>query len=287
MSFVPLYLLARAARRHVTVALTGDGGDELFAGYPTMAAEGWHRRFAALPAAVVTVLTHLARRRGVPEPLGRFLAALAQAPGTRNQVLLGGMPPSSFRTLLSGDARRRLGTFDPYDDIARAVDSCPTDDPVNRLIYQYCKLYLAGQNLVNTDRASMAVGLELRAPFLDHQLVELLGRVPARLKLGGLRDLKRLLKRALADRLPPAIARRRKQGFGVPLGEWFRGPLAPLLRQQLDSERVRKGGLFDPAAVTRLVGEHIAGARDHQRAIWAVLALEVWRVAYFGEVAVV
>jgi len=266
--------------------LTGDGGDELFAGYPTMAAEHWHRRFAALPATVVTVLTHLARRRVVAEPFGRFLAALTERPGTRNQLLLGGMPPSSFRPLLSGDARARLGEFEPYDDIARAVDSCSTDDPVNRLIYQYCKLYLAGQNLVNTDRASMAVALELRAPFLDHQLVELLGRVPARLKLRGIHDLKRLLKRALADRLPPAIAGRRKQGFGVPLGDWFRGPLAPLLRQQLDPGRVRMGGLFDPAAVSRLVEEHIAGARDHQRAIWALLVIEAWRVAYFGQAAI-
>jgi asparagine synthase (glutamine-hydrolysing) len=286
MSFVPLYLLARSARRHVTVALTGDGGDELFAGYPTMAAERWHRRFAALPATVVALLTRIARSRVMTEPLGRFLAALGERPGARNQVLLGGMPPSSWRRLLSRHARAGLGQFDPYDDIDRAVASCSTNDPVNRLIYQYCKLYLAGQNLVNTDRASMAVGLELRAPFLDHRLVELLGRVPSRLKLGGIRDLKQLLKRALVDRVPPAIARRRKQGFGVPLGDWLRGPLASLLRQQLDPERVRTGGLFDPAAVTSLVQEHIAGAHDHQRTIWALLAFEAWRVAYFGEVAV-
>jgi asparagine synthase (glutamine-hydrolysing) len=132
----------------------------------------------------------------------------------------------------------------------------------------------------------MAIGLELRAPFLDHTFVEFLGRIPSRLKLSGFRNLKGLLKRALADRLPPEILRRGKQGFGVPFAEWFRGPLAHLLRDILAPERMRRSGLFDPSAVTRLVNEHIAGMRDHDSALWALVVFELWRLEYLGDGAV-
>ncbi|MBI1848185.1 MAG: asparagine synthase (glutamine-hydrolyzing), partial [Candidatus Rokubacteria bacterium] len=233
MSFVPLYLLAGAARRRVTVALTGDGGDELFAGYPTMAAAWWHRRAATLPAPVVATLERAGRVRWLPDDLRRFLGALGERPEARNQVLLGGLRPSRYAPLLSAAARAALDGFDPYQDIEWTLERCPTEEPTARLIYQYCKLYLAGQNLVNADRASMAVGLELRAPFLDHTFVDLLGRVPSALKLTGLGGLKRLVKRALADRLPPEIRRRGKQGFGVPFAAWFRGPLASTVRAML------------------------------------------------------
>ncbi len=282
MSFVPLHLLARAARRHVTVALTGDGGDEVFAGYPTMVAERWHRRFAALPPPLVALLARTGGARGLPEPFRQFLAALSERPDARNQILLGGMAPGRYRGLLSPALRAALAGFDPYDDIARALASCGSEEPTARLVYRYFKLYLAGQNLVNTDRASMSVALELRAPFLDHHLVELLSRVPSRFKLSGFAGLKRLLKRALGDRLPAEIVRRGKQGFGVPLPGWFRGPLAGLLREVLAADRLRAGGIFAPAAVTRLVEEHLAGRRDHGRVLWALVVFESWRAAYLG-----
>src|SRR5262249_60632616 len=118
--------------------------------------------------------------------------------------------------LLAPEARGRLGLFDWYGEVAAVLASCSADDATARLIYRYCKLYLAGQNLVNSDRASMSTGLELRAPFLDHTFVEFMGRIPSSFKLGGFRSLKQLLKRALADRLPPEILRRGTQGVGVP-----------------------------------------------------------------------
>lgn len=282
MAFAPLYLLSCAARRHVTVALTGDGGDELFAGYPAMAADWWHRAFARLPATARTALRAAVLRLPTPEPLREFFRALDYRETARNQALLGGLPPERHPALLSDGARAALGDFEPYSDIEAALTGCESVDPTDRLIHRYCKLYLAGQNLANADRASMAVGLELRAPFLDHTFVEFLGRIPARLKLRGLGRLKRLMKAALADRLPPEIARRGKQGFGVPLGEWFRTSLAPLLRDTLAPERVRAGGVFDPGAVTRLVAEHVAGTRDHRRVLWSLLVFERWRAHHLG-----
>ena len=278
MAFVPLYLLSRFARRSVTVALTGDGGDELFGGYPAMAAEWWHGAFARLPRAARSALAAVGARAGMsPGPVGEFLQGLGYPEAARNQALLGGLPTVRQAPLLSADMRAAVAGVDPYEDVEAALAGCASDDPTARILHRYCKLYLAGQNLANADRASMAVGLELRAPFLDHRFVELAGRIPAHLRLHGLRRLKRLFKRALADRLPPAILSRGKQGFGVPLGPWFRGPLAAPLRAALAPARLRAAGLFDPRAVERLVADHVAGRRDHTRILWALLVFELWR----------
>ena len=288
MSFVPLYLLSRAARRSVTVALTGDGGDELFAGYPSMGADWWHQRFARLPGPARATFRWVAESLpGAPDSLRDFLRALPHRPEARNQPLVGGLPPERHAGLLSPAATAALGGFDPYGDIDAAVASCASNDPTARLIHRYCKLYLAGQNLVNADRASMAVSLELRAPFLDHTFVEFMGRVPSRLKLRGLGRLKRLLKRAVSDRLPPEILARGKHGFGVPFGEWFRGPLAPTLREILRPDRVRAVGLFDPTAVARLVDEHVVGVRNHRKLLWSLIAFEQWRAHYLGDARLV
>jgi asparagine synthase (glutamine-hydrolysing) len=287
MSFVPLHLLSCAARQSVTVGLTGDGGDELFAGYPSMAADWWHREFARLPAWLLAALRGgAAVLPAAATPFQDFLAAVDYGADARNQALIGGLLPARVATLLSREARSRLRNFDAYGDIATALASCTTEDATARLIYRYCKQYLAGENLVNADRASMAIGLELRAPFLDHTFVEFLGRIPSRLKLTSFRNLKGLLKRALADRLPPEILRRGKQGFGVPFGAWFRGPLAGHLREILAPERMRRSGLFDPNAVSRLVDEHIAGMRDHDSALWSLVVFERWRLEYLGDGAV-
>ena len=284
MSFVPLYLLSCVAKQSVTVALTGDGGDELFVGYPSMAADRWHRRFGRLPGGVLAAFRWAAK--GLPEtatPFRDFLAAVDYGPDARNQALIGGITPPHVARLLSREAQAQLNGFDPYGDITAVLASCTAEDPTARLIYRYCKHYLAGQNLVNADRASMATGLELRAPFLDHTFVEFLGRIPTRLKLSGLRNLKGLLKEALADRLPPEILRRGKQGFGVPFGHWFRGPLAGVLREVLSPERIRRSRLFDPDAIWRLVDEHISGVRDHDSTLWSLLAFELWRIEYLGD----
>ncbi len=284
MSFVPLYLLSRAARRSVTVALTGDGGDELFAGYPSMAADWWHEQLSRLPRELRRALRRMADGLAtVPEPLREFLQALDYGPDRRNQALIGGLPPARHPALLSRAARAALEGFDPYAGIAAALAGCTSDDPVSRMIHRYCKGYLAGQNLANADRASMAVGLELRAPFVDHTFVEFVGRIPSALKFSGFAGLKRLLKRALADRLPPEIRARGKRGFGVPLGEWFRGPLADPLRERLAPERLRAEGIFDPSAVQRLLAEHVGGVRDHRKVLWALLVFELWRAHHLGD----
>jgi asparagine synthase (glutamine-hydrolysing) len=284
MSFVPLHLLARAAKRSVTVALSGDGGDELFAGYPTMAADWWHRGFARLPRPLRDALGAAARRLpGPADGLREFLRALDYPSDVRNQTLLGGWPPERAMPLFSPAARAGVLGFDAYRDIDAVLAGCESRDVRDRLIYRYCKLYLAGQNLANADRASMAASLELRAPLLDHTFVELTAKIPARLKFRGFRGLKRLFKQALADRLPREIATRGKQGFGVPLDVWLRGPLRSAARELLDVDRLARAGVFDPATVSRLLVEHQDGARSHARILWALLVFESWRTCYLGE----
>jgi asparagine synthase (glutamine-hydrolysing) len=283
MSFVPLHLLARAARRSVTVALTGDGGDELFAGYPTMAADWWHRLTDRLPGSIRSAFERGARGLpGVPEGLREFLRVLSYRPEARNQALLGGMAAERHRSLLAPAVRAGLAGFEPYVDIEDTLAGCPTADVTARLIYRYCKLYLAGQNLANADRASMAASLELRAPLLDHTFVEFVGRIPSPLRARGFFGLKRLFKEAMTDRFPPEILARGKQGFGVPFGAWFRGPLAGTLAEALAPDRVRAGGVLDAEAVRRLVVEHVGGVRDHRRILWALLVFESWRAHHFG-----
>src|SRR5260370_15098598 len=143
-----------------------------------------------------------------------------------------------------------------------ALAGCPTGDATARLIYRYCKVYLAGHTLANAARASRAASRELRAPLLDHTFVEFVGRIPSPLRAPGFLGLKRLFKEAMTDRLPPEILARGKQGFGVPFGAWFRGPLAGTLTEVLAPDRGRAAGVLDADAGGRRVTAHDVGVQD-------------------------
>jgi asparagine synthase (glutamine-hydrolysing) len=162
-----------------------------------------------------------------------------------------------------------------YEDLMVAVAEPPGLDPIDRLIHQHCLYYLGGQILTKVDRASMACGLEVRAPFLDLPLIDLARRIPASLKLRGW-TTKSILKRALRNDLPAEVLTRRKQGFGVPLDAWLRGPLRPHMARWLSPQRLAAQGLFEPTAVQRLVSEHLAGRRNHRKVLWALMMFEAW-----------
>jgi asparagine synthase (glutamine-hydrolysing) len=219
------------------------------------------------------------RYGSVESLLKRFFRALPYPPEIRTQLLLGGLTPAERSALLSPTVRAACAHVDPYEELAAGVTAPPGLDPLDGLIYQHCKSYLADQNLVTVDRASMACGLEVRAPFLHRPLVELAGCMPSTLKLKGWRT-KHILKRALRGLVPDAILARRKQGFGVPLGLWMRGPLRRALEARLASEEVNRIGLFDADTTRRLVAEHVSGARDHQKILWGLLMFNVWRERY-------
>ena len=282
-SFLPRYALAQAARGAVTVVLSGDGGDELFCGYPTFLADGparWLRWF--LPPAVqraaggaLDQLPLSSRYGSVEFLLKQFVRALPHPPEVGTQLLLGGLTPAEQAGLLSPGIRQALGRFDPYGELSRTIEQTSLRDPVERLIYQHCNFYLADQTLVATDRATMAAGLEVRAPFLDHNLVELACRIPTHFKLRGW-TTKSILKRAVGDLLPATTITRRKQGLGVPIAAWLRGPLRKVLEERLEPDRLARRGLFAPATVARLITEHTAGRRNHRKVLWALLMFDAW-----------
>jgi asparagine synthase (glutamine-hydrolysing) len=279
-SILPTYLLSRFTRESVTVALGGDGGDELLAGYPTFGADRV-ARLVRLPTALHRdVLVPLAERLPVDTrnfsfefKVKRFLRGLRYEPDLRHAVWLGAFTPPEQAALLVRQARDPLG---PASDASRRA---PMGDRVARLSYLYVDGYLQDDVLTKVDRASMAVSLEVRAPFLDVDLVEFLARVPSSMKLRGLQS-KWLLKRAMEDRLPSGIARRAKKGFGVPVATWLRHELRDELTDTLSPEGLRRHGLFDPHEVERLIREHLAGTRDHRKQLWTLFCFQRWYETY-------
>jgi asparagine synthase (glutamine-hydrolysing) len=298
-SIVPTYLLARFARQQVTVALGGDGGDELFGGYPTFRAEPAARLFFGLPAPVRRLATRAAGRlpartdyfsldfkvhqflRGAPAP---------DAPGgngpdggpRRHQRWLASFVPEELGALLTRDLHAAIGG-DPLCDVDARARTGPARTPGDRLMDFYARFYLAGDVLTKVDRAAGAVGLEVRAPLLDTALVGFACALPPGLRQGPLVP-KRLLKDAMRGRLPPAIVGRRKQGFGVPVAAWLRGALAPALRDELAPDKIRREGIFDPGAVGALVDDHLTGRRDRRKQLWTLFVFQRWAARWGGGV---
>lgn len=279
---LPSWLVARAARRHVTVALTGDGGDEIFAGYrryPFFLAEEKMRDLAPAPL-----------RAGVFGPLGAAYPKLDWAPrALRAKTTFQAMArssadgyaaaaainlPARMATMLDPDFKRSLGGYAPETVIAHAMNGAGTDDPLARAQYADLMTWLPGRMLPKADRTSMAHGLETRAPLLDHTLVEWAGALPAAYKLDGMNG-KRILKAAFAPRLGADFVARRKQGFAPPLKEWMRRTGSPALRLNA-SHRWRECGLFNEKAVEAIIASHRSGAADCAQEIWTVVMFDAF-----------
>ena len=275
-SILPTYLLSRYTRESVTVALGGDGSDELLAGYPTFSAERVARLYPVPRRLHSGVVIPLAERLPVSTAnfsldfkLKRFLRGAAAPAVVRHPIWLGSFTPDEQRALL----RQTVG--DPYADQRLAYGRAPSGSWLERLVYVYAKTYLQDDILAKVDRASMAASLEVRAPFLDVDLVRFLGSVPSRLKLKRL-ETKHLLKRAMADVLPPGIADRPKKGFGIPVAEWFKADLRDALHDELAPDRLRRQGLFEETAVRRLLDEHMSGTHDHRKSLWTLFVFQLW-----------
>jgi asparagine synthase (glutamine-hydrolysing) len=275
-SVLPTYLLSRFTRDSVTVALGGDGGDELLAGYPTFVADRLARLYRIPRIVNENVVVPLVERLpsstanfSIDFRLKRFVRAAAAPEDERHATWLGSFTVEEQSALL------KRPTGDALSEQRHAYAGSKGLDSLQRLISLYATTYLQDDILVKVDRASMACSLEVRAPFLDLDLVEFLGRVPSRLKLRRL-DTKHLLKRAMADVLPRGIANRPKKGFGIPVAKWFRHDLREALEDELSSERLRRQGIFQPAEVQRLLREHISGSRDHRKSLWTLFAFQLW-----------
>ncbi|PYS82030.1 MAG: asparagine synthase (glutamine-hydrolyzing) [Acidobacteria bacterium] len=292
-SSVALYFVSRLAAQHVKVVLTGEGSDELLAGYEryrktiyNLALGARYHKWAgaSLRRAVQSRIESLPSKSEVRRKLSRtFLCLSPQIESIYfdNFAVFG---RTMQRDLLTGEAQERTGALDPYADVRRHLETTDARTLLNKLLYADTKTYLQ-ELLMKQDQMSMAASIESRVPFLDHKLVEFTSRLPERLKLRGW-TTKYILRRSMKGVLPEAILKRSKMGFPVPVGSWFRGPFRSVIDEYVLDERATGRGLFDQTFVRDLVGRHQSGAEDHTERLWSLVNFEMWMRQFIdGEVA--
>lgn len=289
-SAIPVYHVSELARRHVKVVLSGEGGDEVLAGYETYRARRVAALYSRLPPMIGDRLV-----RAVVDRLPVSHAKVSFDYKAKRFVSGAYLRPAAghlwWKTIMEDDVKAAL-----YGDgVARGVE--PTErlfdalfaesdgGELDRLQYIDAKLYLPADILVKVDRMTMLHSLEARVPFLDRGMMEFTRRIPPGLRLRGMTS-KYLLRRAMADRLPATVVNGKKRGFNVPMPAWLAGNLRDFTRDVLSPQRVRRQGLFKPAAVERIVADHQARRRDFSRAIWTLLVLSVWQDEILRDVPV-
>lgn len=281
-SLIPTYLLARFVRKHVTVALGGDGGDELFAGYPMYYAHAVAARYLAIPSAlrtgliepVVNRLPVSTRNMSFDYRAKRFVRAAQYDDVTRHHSWFGSFAIDQHEKLFTKDFLAQTEA-DIYRGVRELVDASDARDIIEKAQYADINFYLAEDILTKVDRAAMAVSLETRAPFLDPRVGQFAASIPVEYKLKG-KTGKVILKEAMKGLLPHDILHRPKKGFGIPIAEWLKGRLNPLMREMLDGKRLREQGLFDPGYVQKLIDEHESGKASHHKELWTLLVFELW-----------
>ena len=282
-SAIPTYYVSRMTREFVTVALTGDAGDECFAGYPRYRAakigeladrmprfvrhffawRGWQK----VPASV--------EQKTVRRRAKKLVRAIAQEPAQQYMMWISIFDEASKRFLYTDDFAARVQDRDSFEFLRQYYAIAGNTDFLGRTTFVDMMTYLPCDLLAKVDVTSMAHSLEARSPFLDHKLIEFVATIPTRFKLRRL-TAKHILKRAFADLLPPPILKRKKMGFGVPIAEWFRGELAPYLREVLLDPTAVDRGYFRRESVQELIDQHTGRRADHGYRLWALLMLELW-----------
>jgi asparagine synthase (glutamine-hydrolysing) len=276
-SALPTYLVSELAARHVKVALSGEGGDELFGGYYTYAADLLALRvgrLAPLARPLVERLPSSGRRASFDYKAKRFVGAAGLPPLERHHAWKEIFSPEVRAELLGSDPLSG-SRLDPVDLLRARFAETEGAELLARLQDLDLGTYLVDDLLVKTDRASMAHSLEARVPYLDPLVAGLAQALPTRLKVSGLRK-KRLLRKAAAPLLPRRIVYGRKRGFSIPAAAWLRGELEPFARDVLSPETMRRQAFFQPAIVASLLDRHVAGKEDLSRQLWGVLAFTLW-----------
>jgi asparagine synthase (glutamine-hydrolysing) len=283
-SAIPTYYLARETRRHVTVALNGDGGDESFGGYDRYQANRLARVFDAVPLGVRRALARAVARlpagpvRSLRRRAIRLLEAAAQPRERRYARWITHFDPETKARLCTPDFAR-AGGRDSVDLLLEWYRASDAPDFVDATLDVDAHTYLPDDLLVKVDIASMAHGLEARSPLLDHRVMELAASLPSSFKLRGL-EKKWILKRVARGLVPERVLTRPKMGFGVPIDVWLKRELREMVEDVLFSRAARSRGYFDAAVVRRLVDDHVGGRRDRHFQIWNLLMLELWHQTF-------
>ena len=287
---IPTFLISRFARKHIKVALSGEGSDELFGGYPmyigARLAEYYLRLPRFLRRQLFARLQPFFPLSSSAVPMGlflrRFLAHVDKEPALRHQIWFGMFAPDELNRLFSPQfdccAKPGQQILAPLD---RVREGAVFEDAIAEVTYLDFRLYLEDDLLVKIDRASMACSLELRTPYHDHRLIEFAASLPTQLKVPTV-QLKHLLKKAVSMWLPREIVYRQKRGFSVPVAEWMRGELRSWLDETLGEEKLKRNGLFSVSFVRRLLEEHWARQADHRRLLWPLFCFELWYDRWAG-----
>ena len=289
VSLFPTFSVSELAREHVKVVLSGDGGDELFGGYDAYQAQalaaklGWMGD-ALMPAlaGVASALPPTGKKKGLVNKVKRFSAGAATAPADlghyRWMVYLNSRDKAK---LYNAGLRDSLRAVDVYAPVRDALGRFSQDDLLNRQLYADLSLYLADDILVKVDRMSMATSLETRAPFLDGDLMELAFSMPGHLKIRN-GERKWVLKQAIKGVLPDSILNRKKEGFSIPMKNWLRRELQPLMRDLLSRDRIVRRGLFDPAVIEKMMDDHVAGRENHAHTLFPLMVFERWATEHLS-----
>jgi asparagine synthase (glutamine-hydrolysing) len=275
---IPTYLLCKYAKRWVTVMLTGEGGDEVFAGYPKCGIDPYAQYLDWMPD---RLRLELLRGAAAALPFGGRRLRIAMEtlalsdPAERYAAWFSAFDSKGVADLLAPSFRASIHNGSAADRLRRDLERCRAREPLHRMLYCDLHTWLVDDLLIKGDRMSMASGVEARVPFLDHKLVEYAAGLPPGYKASGTRT-KILLKRLAERYVPREAIYRRKVGFTVPLTPWFSGPLRQFVRHTLLSEQSLSRGYFRPEAVRRIVEDHLSQRVDRSRSLWTLLALETW-----------
>lgn len=287
-SLLPTYLLSCFARTQVTVALGGDGGDELFAGYDPFAAlrpasiyECLPRPFRAAVEKMVTFLPSSTRNMSLDFKIKQFLKGCRYDAEVRIQAWMAAFCPNEQRVLLTPEAGRAVLAEDPFTPVRSLAKGADLSNPIQAAAHYYQSWYLSGDIMTKVDRAAMATSLEVRAPFLDLQVAEFANSLPPEMKYHrGTR--KRILRNMFAGELPENVFNRPKKGFGIPLTAWLRKELLPEMRRVFAPKRLADEGLFNSEVITSLLEEHISGRKDNRKPLWTLFMFQKWREKIFN-----
>ncbi len=288
VSIFPTYLVSKLARGQVTVVLSGDGGDELFAGYDWYVADRMERRYRMIPGvlrnhlipAVMRRVRPSSQKKGFVNKMKRFVEGAAIEPRLQHFRWNTFLTQKTRSAIFSQDAKAAFNGHNAHDTFIGYLEKFEQADPLWRSQFADIKTYMVDDILTKVDRMSMAVSLEARVPFLDYRVVEFAASVPSELKLNG-STTKYLLKKAMAKRLPQEVLTRGKEGFSIPIKNWLKDELRPMMDELLSPERVRREGLFNPAYVEKLKTQHVSGAANHSHQLWPLMVFQIWRDLYF------
>jgi asparagine synthase (glutamine-hydrolysing) len=289
-STIPTHLLALLAREKVKVILSGEGADELFAGYPTYIGNRVAEIYNRVPKPVRDAMVKTALKLtpvsmgnvGLDYLLSRFAAAAEKDLVERHHTWFGSYSPAMQQSILGPRVLEALAGDDIFGSARTRIKGKDLPDSLSKLLYMDFTMYLQDDLLTKVDRATMLASLEARAPYLDHDLSEFAAGLPSSLKLRG-KTTKDIFRRSVKRRLPADVLKRRKRGFNIPFSKWLLHGLGDELKQRFSAEKVEARGLFNPAGIVALLDEHLSGQTDHRKPLFTLLAFDLWCDATFGE----